>query len=205
MAKKKSTPKGPAVELEQGKDQTVDDALANGVLRPSVQASLTLNEYGKIWGDLSLNSLADVLGDQIKSTQKGDLGRGEAMLTAQAHTLDAIFNNLARRAVNTDYINQMEAYLKLALKAQSQCRTTWEAISAMKNPPMIGYARQANIAHGPQQVNNGTAPARENEMAQNKLLEDNDGERLDTGAAGTAGRTDPDLAPLGAVDRTENA
>ncbi len=76
------------------------------------------------------------------------------MLASQAHTLDAIFNNLARRAINAECLNQFEQYLKLGLRAQSQCRATWEALSAIKNPPVMGYVRQANIAHGPQQVNN---------------------------------------------------
>jgi hypothetical protein len=75
------------------------------------------------------------------------------MLTAQAHTLDAIFNSLAQRAALNmgEYIQACETYLKLALRAQSQCRTTWEALATIKNPPVMGYVRQANIAHGPQQ------------------------------------------------------
>ena len=95
------------------------------------------------------------LTEQTKVAIDGDLNRGEAMLTAQAHTLDAIFNCLAQRAaVNMgEYIDTVEAYLKLALRAQSQCRTTWEALSAIQNPPLASYVKQANIAHGHQQVN----------------------------------------------------
>jgi hypothetical protein len=33
----------------------------------------------------------------------------------------------------------------------------WRNTEAKENPPMMGYVRQANIAHGPQQVNNGTS------------------------------------------------
>ncbi len=75
----------------------------------------------------------------------------------------------------------------------------------------MGYVRQANIAHGHQQVNNApstvgdTARPRENADLQNKLLEENDGERLDIGEAGTAGQTSPAMAPLGEVDRTKDA
>jgi hypothetical protein len=32
-------------------------------------------------------------------------------------------------------------------------RMTLESLATIKNPPVV-YARQANIAHGPQQVNN---------------------------------------------------
>ena len=38
-----------------------------------------------------------------------------------------------------------------------------------------------------------------------KLLEQKDGERLDTGVTGTAGRVDPTMEPLEEVDRAEDA
>ncbi len=91
-------------------------------------------------------------------------------------------------------MDNLDRYLKLALRAQSQCRATWEALATMKNPPMIGYVGQANIAHGHQQVNNAaltagvTSHVRENSDLQSKLLEENDGERLNIGKAGTAGQ-----------------
>ena len=78
-------------------------------------------------------------------------------MTTQAHTLDAIFNNLARRTINAEYMDNLDRYLKFALRARSQCRVTWEALATIKNSPVAGYVRQANIAHGPQQVNNASA------------------------------------------------
>ncbi len=185
--------------------------IARTVLRPTVQAAMTLKEYENSFGDLDLPGLVDALTVQTKAASDGDLQRGEAMLAAQAHTLDAIFNNLARRAINAEYMDNLDRYLKLALRAQSQCRATWETISAMKNPPMVGYVRQANIAHGHQQVNNApstagdTSRAQENTDLQSKLLEESDVERLDTGAESAAGRADPTMAPLGKVDRPDNA
>jgi hypothetical protein len=181
-------------------------ALARGVLRPTVQAAVTLKSYDNAFGDIDLNCLIDSLIEQTKASNDGDLGRAESMLTTQAHTLDAIFNNLAKRAITAEYMNNLDTYLKLALRAQSQCRTTWEALSAIKNPPVLGYVRQANIAHGPQQVNNeaDASRTRENENPQNKVLEKKDGERLDTGTTGTAGKADPAMATVGEVDGAEN-
>jgi hypothetical protein len=43
-------------------------------------------------------------------------------------------------------------------RAGHQCRATVETLALSKNPPV--FARQANIAHGPQQVNNEAALAR---------------------------------------------
>ena len=87
----------------------------------------------------------------------GDLGRVERMLIGQAITLDTIFANLAERASRQEYLKNMETYLRLAMKAQSQCRATAEALALLKNPQP--YIRQANIAQGPQQVNNSYASA----------------------------------------------
>jgi hypothetical protein len=107
-------------------------------------------------------------------------------------------------------LDKLDRYLKLALRAQSQCRATWETLSTIKNPPIAGYVKQANIARGHQQVNNAPfsaseAPrARENADSQSKLLEEKDGERLDTEAAGTPGQADPAMATLGEIDGSKD-
>ena len=98
--------------------------LARSAFRPTVQAAVTLKEYDKNFGDLKLKGLINALAEQTEASNDGDIGRAEAMMTAQAHTLDAIFNNLARRAINAEYMNNLDAYLKFALRAQSQCRAT---------------------------------------------------------------------------------
>jgi hypothetical protein len=75
-------------------------------------------------------------------------------------TLNVMFGDLstlAKANLSGGYMEAGERYLRLALKAQSQSRATLETLSAIKNPPVV-YAKQANIAHGPQQVNNGQTP-----------------------------------------------
>ena len=191
-----------------GEDQAV--GIARTVLQPTVGAAVTVKEYGKSYGDLDLGGLIDSLTEQTCASSNGDLRRAEAMLTAQAHALDAIFNNLARRAINAEYMDNLDRYLKLALRAQSQCRATWEALATIKNPPMMGFVRQANIAHGPQQVNNASTASNgaprmgENPNLQNKLLEEQDGERLVLGTTCAPGRADPAMATVGAIDRAED-
>ena len=185
-----------------------DDALVIGrtVLRPTVQAAVTLQAYDKSYGDLDLKGLLAALSEQTKASNDGDLRRAEAMLTTQAHTLDAIFNNLATRAIKAEYMKNLDAYLKLGLRAQSQCRATWETLSAIKNPPVAGYVHQANIAHT-QQVNNGVSSdkprTRENQNSQNELLEQKD-ERMDIGTTGKTGKADPAMATLEEVDGAED-
>jgi hypothetical protein len=110
-----------------------------------------------------------------------------------------------------EYIGAAETYMRLALKAQSQCRATIETLALMKNPQAVTFVRQANVAHGPQQVNNVPQPssnqasrARESENRPNKLLEQQHGERLDPGAAQTTLGTDPALATVGEINGTAN-
>ena len=209
MASKRKPSKKPnsnQIEVYVEPDEKPGMGLARGVLRPTVQAAVTLKAYDKSYGDLDLNRLIDALSEQTKASNDGDMRRAEAMLTTQAHTLDAIFNNLAQKAIRAEYINQFDTYLKLGLRAQSQCRATWEALSAIKNPPVMGYVKQANIAHGPQQVNNtpDTPRARENQNSENKLMEQKDGERLDTGTTGKTSETDSAMATVGEVDGAED-
>jgi hypothetical protein len=205
---KKPDSKGLRVTAKPDEDEAT--SLARTVLRPTVQAAVVITDYDKAYGNLELMALVDALGEQTTAVAKGDLKRAESMLTTQAHTLDAIFNNLARRAINAEYMDILDRYLKLALRAQSQCRATWEALATIKNPTVMGYVRQANIAHGPQQVNNASASpdgaprAGENPNLQNKLLEEKYGERLDTGTTGAPGRADPAMATVGEVDRPKD-
>ena len=97
--------------------------------------------------------------------------------------------------------------MRIALRAQSQCRAALETLAAIKNPPMV-IAKQANVTTGPQQVNNGVAlgpsHTRENEFGQSKLLETSNGERMDPGAASTASGGDQALAAVGGIHGAED-
>ncbi len=186
------------------------DALARMALKPSVNAALVLTEYTKPMGQQDLGALMAALSAGMEDVWAGDMKRPEAMLYGQAHALQAIFMSLARRATTQDYLKQWEAYLRMALKAQNQCRMTLETLATIKNPPTV-FARQANINNGgQQQVNNGAAtgverhpephaPAREMQTGQTELLEATHGQRLDTRAASAAGGADPHLEAVGTV------
>jgi hypothetical protein len=66
-------------------------------------------------------------------------------LCNQPGDLDAIFNNLARRAIKAEYMGNLDRYLKLTLRAQSQSRATWRALATIKNPPVIGNSVSGNF------------------------------------------------------------
>jgi hypothetical protein len=47
----------------------------------------------------------------------------------------------------------IENYMRMAMRAQNQCRMTLETLATIKNPPVV-FAKQANINNGGQkQVN----------------------------------------------------
>lgn len=150
-----------ALVIEQYQGESDDSATARKVLRPTVGAAVIADAF-KIPGMpvLSLPELVNELDKQCKAASANDLTRCEAMLIAQAHTLDAIANRMALAAFNQfdKSVVAVEVCMKLALRAQSQCRATVETLAAIKNPPVV-YAKNANIAHGHQQINNGCAPA----------------------------------------------
>ncbi len=200
--------KRPELKVVRLEGESDAKTLARYALRPTMHAALSALDYIK-WApiELDINELATTLDDQVRAVKGGDLKGADEMLVAQAHTLDSIFNNLARRALRSELLNQFETHLKLALRAQSQCRSTWEAISAIHNPPIAGYVKQANIAHGHQQVNNASR-AEENKTAPSKLLEETAHEPdqwLDRGTPTTAERANTAVETVGEIDGTTNA
>jgi hypothetical protein len=205
-AKGKAAP-SELLRVDKANQQESDDrAVARALLRPSVNHAATIRKVvGRDLPQVGLNVLVDELAEQCAAVSRGDMGRPEALLTAQAQTLDAVFNHLTRLAYcNWDNLDAVERLLRLAFKAQSQSRGTAETLGNLRNPPMV-IARQANIAHGPQQVNNGEPTrTREFHSEPNKLLEQTNGERLDTGAASQAIDSDPAVATVGALDRPQN-
>lgn len=185
-------------------DNEINRVRAAVGLNPVLRARHTLNDLtGRSCDPWAL---ATELKEQLKAVNSGDLSNAEAMLFTQAHILDQLFNNLIGNAVNPESAIHMEACLKLAFKAQGQCRATLETLSAIKNPPVV-YAKQANFAAGHQQINNnGPAPGEKVENQQSKLVvEVNNGStNLDNGTTGATIGSDSATAALGARYRPEN-
>ena len=155
-----TTPKPPGVPpgTTIARSNGLDGATARGrtvaSLQPSISAAMVINEYIPL-EDVDVAALAQSLANGIEQVQRGDLKGVDAILFGQAQTLHAIFANLARSAMKQGQLKHFEAYLRLALKAQNQSRMTLETLAAIKNPSVV-IARQANISHGHQQVNNGS-------------------------------------------------
>lgn len=178
-------------------------------INPIMASAATAHKFSsRNFGELDLKTLLLELFDQAKEVNKSNLNGVEQMLFGQAVALNAMFNEFAMRAANMERVSNMELYMRLSLKAQAQSRATLQTLAEIKNPRPVAFVKQQNIAHGHQQVNNGTttasapahAHAENSESMQNELLEVNHGERLDTGAPGTSSDVDPAMATLGEVD-----
>lgn len=201
-------------QLGRTNARAVAEAVIGGTL---VNATLVTRFNQALPKDmLDLTECMNAIKAAVGEVQAGDLRAGEALLTGQAMALNAIFSEMARRAAMNmgEHLGATEAYMRLALKAQNQCRATIETLAAMKNPPIV-FARQANINNGgQQQVNNGAqvpggvspapAPAGEIETEPSRLLEASHVERMDFRAPATAGRTHQDLEPVEVLDRPSN-
>lgn len=163
------------------------------------------DRQSRYWENIDVPSLMDQLRDQADTINRGDLSHAEAMLMNHATALQSLFARLAERGMSCEHLTGFEANMRMALRAQSQCRATLETLATIKNPPVI-YAKQANVTTGPQQINNGAvAPSQAREIVneQTQLLRADHGEWMDTGTTGAASGTDKDMETVGAVNRAE--
>lgn len=216
MAERKEMATTPnALILRAEKVQTQSEAIAHAALRPSINAAMVMQSYqGNIGGIVvDINALVNGLADSCKAVNDGDLATMEAMLISQATALQTIFTSLARRAQTQKYQQNLEAFLGLALKAQAQSRATISALVDLKYPRQATFVKQANIANGPQQVNNGAieqtdSHARQLQTEQNKLLEgsyDTVTQRMDSREAQTSERSNPAVEAVGKVHRAKKS
>lgn len=176
--------------------------VAKAATSPNVLAANTISHFNQVLGKVDLMEMAGELNTQISRMQKGDLGRAEETLAAQAIVLDALFNTLAVKALQAPGLDMQATVLKLALQSQRQCCQTFEALLAIKNPPAVTVVRQTNIGQAVQ-VNNGTTDEIPQTYLENELLENNHGERLDYGTQSTASTANQDLAAMEKLDRSQ--
>lgn len=132
--------------------QTEEEKLAKLGLSSEFKAAVTAHAYAPLIGDQDLATVFQQIGEVSTRSVKEGSKDLEFMLTSQAIALDSIFNRLAITAQANigKHPKVVDTYLRLALKAQSQCRATAEALAALKSPRQ--YISQTNVA-GAMQIN----------------------------------------------------
>ncbi|MEI6847372.1 MAG: hypothetical protein WCK32_04935 [Chlorobiaceae bacterium] len=209
--KKKNTVKIP---------RNQDDSLSNTKFKTTLFASgapnaafligkFTENRYGNKY---TFEDWLSAVTYSVKDIHNGDIKRIETILTSQALALDSIFTGYAQRSHDNagHYPDTAERYMRLALKAQNQCRATLDTLAQIKNPKPTVITKQANISSGPQQVNNTINQSNNadqktqkiSKTSQNELLNTNEeNNRLDTGTPSQTGRIDTAMETLDKVNR----
>jgi hypothetical protein len=183
-----------------------------------VQAAAAMEQWAKhAFAEVDLCTLIEKIREQTNAMRKGDMKEIESMLFAQSLTLQATFTALSRRAAanSGEHMGATDTYLRLALKAQGQCRATLETLANIKNPRPMAFVKQANISNGPQQINNSSSETNnrvvrareETENSQNELLTDTratHGKPMDTRAKSKAGASNPRVATVETGHRAAN-
>jgi hypothetical protein len=139
-------PKPPATEpkpvtVDAEKDETEQQTMSRVLVGPYwrhgfVAKAIVDKSAGKIPGNPQFDDYGKAIKAKAEQAAKGDLVLVSDMLVAQAHSLDALFTELARRATLNmgEYVGATESYGRLALKAQANCRATLEALMKLHQP-----------------------------------------------------------------------
>lgn len=197
------------LELVLKPGQSEEQQLAQEVMEGVADSAVTSFVFSRsAWKGADLTHCMGQLRTQVQAVNNGDMKQLEGMLVGQASALASIFHECVRRAGQNmgEHPKAMEQYMRLGLKAQSQCRTTIESLAEIKSPRSVAFVRQANIAQGHQQVNNGVAAQFPGTQAEgtafqpNELLEVISGERVDAGTTRDAARGNPAMETVGAVN-----
>ena len=194
--------------IKHDNEKSKERQLAEIGLSANILNAATARDFTKsIVGEIDFTEATAVMKEKVNKVKAGDLAGLEGTLTAQVTSLDTMFSALAMRGNNSDTMSKLEIYMRLALKAQAQCARTIEVLATMKNPPVI-FAKQANIAQGNQQVNNGSlnnnSPAHAGKTVNqsNELLEVNHGNTtMDFRAETATSGKDKAVAAVDTIDR----
>lgn len=147
-----------ALEKEGLAGKTESESKGRAVMHPGVNALVVISSFKNLaGGDVDRLAMLDALNESMQEVKNGDLVGLEKMLLGQATALQAMFTSFVVRASDQAKGANFQTYMSLALKAQNQSRATISALVDLKYPRQATFVKQANIANGPQQVNNGAA------------------------------------------------
>lgn len=140
-----------ALQVTSTKDVSEEKVMADIATDSPTNNGMLVKHFSNV-GELDLTECMLSMKEKTKAIQDGDTKVLEVMLASQAIALDSMFSSLAIRAKSNmgEYMHAAEKYMRLALKAQSQCRTTIETLAEMKNPQPFIQNNKAQY----QQVNN---------------------------------------------------
>ncbi|MCK0099840.1 hypothetical protein MWU38_10640 [Qipengyuania sp. S6317L1] len=158
-AKSKKSKAGSArdkarLDVEGQPEKSKERNLADVSLDPAASGMAAARMFiAGSFGEQDSTELYLSLSDKGKAAASGDLTHYKTMLAAQADTLNSVFTELARRAALNmgEYISATEIYMRLALKAQVQCKANIEALDRLSNG-RVQTVRHVHVNDGGQAV-----------------------------------------------------
>lgn len=130
-ANQKDVLRYPADETKSEERRLVDVALD-----PAAHALTFSQSFDKgSFGTRGLTETYEAMSEKVRSAKKGDLAYCRALLVSQAISLNSVFTEMSRRSAANmgEHLQATELYMRLALKAQAQSRSTIEALDKLTN------------------------------------------------------------------------
>ena len=157
------------LSVETASVHTEEEKRANIALAPEFKAAVTAQAYAPLIGQTDLASVLKRLGEMSTSSVGENSKELEYLLSAQIISLDSVFHRLAIQAHASigKHPKVVDTYLRLALKAQNQCRATAESLVNLKSPRQyishtnVATALQVNIERDAHHVDTRTAGSHE--------------------------------------------
>jgi hypothetical protein len=136
MSKAKQKDGAMTLEIPAEKGKSESRQMSEVVMRPMarngfITGSLGSKHFAGTKPDLT--DTVEIMVDACKKVRANDLSDQRDILTSQAMALDAIFTAMVLRSENNlkDYFDASQRFMRMAMKAQAQCRTTIEALDRL--------------------------------------------------------------------------
>ena len=196
------------IKLPYKEGQCLEQATTEYLLEAKTLGAFVVDgNTNSVSSQIDIEFARGVIGQGIDEIRKGDLSKLEEMLYSQAVALNMMFTNLSRRASIQTNVDIRAVLANLALKSQNQSRNTIQTLINLKQPSQTSFIKQANIAHGLQQINNGVAQSSPENLSNqtNELLEVQDGKWLDRGKKAETEGVNSELETMGEIHGGENS
>jgi hypothetical protein len=183
-------------------------------LSPTIQGAVTVESLertrlGRDYQTLDVNVLTALMVRGLKRFHHNDIRGIENGLLSQAGVLNLVFHRFIRSACDGCYLDEQRVIeAGIAFRAQAQYRATLATLAAIKNPTSVAFVNQANIANGPQQVNNARAVRNGSRRKTKNRPSKQSGPKRellpDPRASTVKGASDSQVEAVGAVNGTED-
>ena len=152
-----ATPEQIQAEMDAIVDQYVAQHMASSLLSPESTNALLMQAFANANTSQFVDhehTEAELKHHVQALKSQSPLARAERLLISQAESLNTIFCEMAFQSASKSSLREREILMRVALKAQSQCRATLDSLAGLKQPSVV-FAKTANIAQH-QQINQAT-------------------------------------------------